>query len=520
MEKPMEEGMGMEHDQITMKEFGYDQVLYRGFNGFMNFALNMNSVSPMVGPSILWGYGLQTGGGPVMIWGLFVCGFAVTAAAASLAEVCSVYPFAGSVYNWSAQLLQDRERGRVASYVAGYLNFIGFLANSASIAYSLATAIATLLEFKMIFLSTGVQVAIAISALALWAGLSLFRVDKIGWINQVATAFQLVSFIIVMAMLSLYAGPRPTVEEVFFQINNDTGFNSNVYVALIGLLFGIWTMQGWDAGSHLAEETINTSVVTPTAMVGTVVASWVLSLSYTIALLFATHDVEAAVGSSNATIQVYTSIGQIQGTIMSVFLIVNLFSAGYSALLVSVRIAFAMARDRGFVFSDYFSKVHPTTREPVRLVVGIFFVCSLFVLLPLIGTMIIFNAVTALAAIGASLSYSTALVLRAMVGSDFATADFSLGKFGTLAALLGAFWFIGTSIFLFLPTQYPVTAANFNYSVAMLLLVMMVAAIYWFTYANKKFLGPKRKEDFGMTVVHSSWDHTVSDEDNAAIYSK
>ena len=44
--------------------------------------------------------------------------------AASLAEISAAYPTAGSVYNWTAQLVPS-EWSPFFSYVVGWTNFIG-----------------------------------------------------------------------------------------------------------------------------------------------------------------------------------------------------------------------------------------------------------------------------------------------------------------------------------------------------------------------------------------------------------
>ena len=51
----------------------------------------------------------------------------------SMAEICSAYPSAGSVYHWSAQLVPE-EWAPLASYTCGWFNFLGNAAGDASFA--------------------------------------------------------------------------------------------------------------------------------------------------------------------------------------------------------------------------------------------------------------------------------------------------------------------------------------------------------------------------------------------------
>ena len=61
-----------------------------------------------------------------------------TVVAYSMAEICSAYPSAGSVYHWSAQLVPI-QYAPFASYVCGWFNFVGNAAGDASFAFFFAT---------------------------------------------------------------------------------------------------------------------------------------------------------------------------------------------------------------------------------------------------------------------------------------------------------------------------------------------------------------------------------------------
>jgi amino acid transporter len=54
-----------------------------------------------------------------------------------MGEICSSYPTAGSVYHW-AGMLATPSTGPIASYIAGWFNFIGNAAGDAAFAYGFA----------------------------------------------------------------------------------------------------------------------------------------------------------------------------------------------------------------------------------------------------------------------------------------------------------------------------------------------------------------------------------------------
>ena len=61
-------------------------------------------------------------------------------------------------------------------------------------------------------------------------------------------------FIILIGLLTS-ATKLNNIQTVFSQYNNNTGFDSSVYVCSIGLLTGLFSFSGYEASAHMAEET-------------------------------------------------------------------------------------------------------------------------------------------------------------------------------------------------------------------------------------------------------------------------
>ena len=79
--------------------------LYRGLNGFMNFAFGYTEVAVLISVCSEYSYGLMTGGPSVLIWTWVVAYVMTMFVAYSMAEICSAFPSAGSVYHWSGESL-------------------------------------------------------------------------------------------------------------------------------------------------------------------------------------------------------------------------------------------------------------------------------------------------------------------------------------------------------------------------------------------------------------------------------
>lgn len=94
--------MGEEEDSDVrlLREMGYQQELYRGFSPLMSFAFCFTAVNILASLSSSFSYALNTGGSGVTIWSWIIGSVCTILIGLSLAEICSVYPSAGSVYHW------------------------------------------------------------------------------------------------------------------------------------------------------------------------------------------------------------------------------------------------------------------------------------------------------------------------------------------------------------------------------------------------------------------------------------
>lgn len=86
-------------DDRILARLGYKAELYRSFSSFMNFSFTFTAVAVVSSVTVMFPYGLLTGGPVVMIWGWVVGSLFTNIVGLSMAEICSSYPSAGSVYH-------------------------------------------------------------------------------------------------------------------------------------------------------------------------------------------------------------------------------------------------------------------------------------------------------------------------------------------------------------------------------------------------------------------------------------
>mmetsp|Transcript_20682 Transcript_20682/g.18831 ORF Transcript_20682/g.18831 Transcript_20682/m.18831 type:complete len:377 (+) Transcript_20682:66-1196(+) len=354
-------------DELILERMGYKQELIRGLGPYMNFAFGFTEVGVVSSISALFGYGLSTGGPATIIWGWLVT-FAMTMIVGySMAEICSTYPAAGSVYHWSGMIVPEKW-APLASFVCGWFNFLGNAAGDASFAGAFASFLAACISLSGgETLSTGDVVGISIAILAVWTILNSIRVTEVGWINVLASFIQFSTVIFILVGLTARTSQLSTGHFVFTTYYNGTGWSQKSYVCSIGLLSSLFAFSGYEASAHMAEETTSARTAAPYGIVFTCFATGIVGLIFLLGLLFVITDVDVALNGPTLQPVVDTFVaagGEKYGKFLSWLIVINLFFAGLSSVSVTGRIAFALCKDTALPYADYWSKVHDTSKEP------------------------------------------------------------------------------------------------------------------------------------------------------------
>lgn len=120
-------------DDAFLQELGYKPQLSRKMSRFGNFAISFSVISVLSGCMTLYGFGMNTGGPSVMLWGWVTVGAMVMFVGAALAEVTSAYPTSGALFD-----MANRLGGPRWGYTTGWLNLLGLLGGIAGIDYGAA----------------------------------------------------------------------------------------------------------------------------------------------------------------------------------------------------------------------------------------------------------------------------------------------------------------------------------------------------------------------------------------------
>lgn len=171
--------IGLSTDDAYLQSLGYKSELHRGFNAFMSITMVFTSVGVICSNSLIFNYGINTGGPVMLTWGWIVGSAFTMMIAMSLAEICSTYPVSGSTYHW-AGLLASREYAGASSFICGWFSFLGNSATDASYAYGFAQIVGAIVQLASggeTQLTNGQMVAIGIGCMLSFAIKNIAKMD-------------------------------------------------------------------------------------------------------------------------------------------------------------------------------------------------------------------------------------------------------------------------------------------------------------------------------------------------------
>jgi amino acid transporter len=290
------------------------------------------------------------------------------AVAATMGQIASSFPTAGGLYHWAAIL-----GGRGWGWGTAWYNLAGLVTVLAAInvgtvvfamgAFAPERTLSAWEQFWLVAAITCSQAAIN------HLGIRVTRVltDFSGWL------ILSVSLALTAALLwytTEYDFSRLITFRNFSGLPTDAPVwpksDSMAWLFALGLLLPAYTITGFDASAHTAEETVNATENVPRGIVRSVLVSGVFGWLMLCAAVLAMPDpAEAAARGDKAF--VFTLFKVVPGTLAQLLLagiVAAQYLCGLATVTSSSRMAFAFARDGGLPASASIRWVSPTFRTP------------------------------------------------------------------------------------------------------------------------------------------------------------
>jgi amino acid transporter len=385
-------GAAGDADVTLLSRLGYAQELRRRMGAFSNFAIAMSAICVLAGGVTSFHLGFCSVGPAAIGLGWPLVALFSLVVAATLGQVASAFPTAGGLYHWASIL-----GGRGWGWLTAWFNLAGLVTvlaavNVGTTAFALGTLGPQLgyhperVDPRSALLVQGTLVGLITASQALLNHLSIRLTTALTDLG--GSLIVVVALGLTLAMLAYAPALEP--QRLVRVVNYSGTAGGSVWPAsanlgwlfVLGWVLPAYTITGFDASAHAAEETVGAARNVPRGMVRAVAVSGVAGWVMLAAVVLAVPDLDVAAARGEyafAWIMGAVLPGRL-ALALNVGIVVAQYVCGLAALTSASRMAFAFARDGGLPGSRAWRWVCPRRRTPVIAVWGVAALVVLFTL--------------------------------------------------------------------------------------------------------------------------------------------
>ncbi|KIO16971.1 hypothetical protein M407DRAFT_33378 [Tulasnella calospora MUT 4182] len=404
--------------------------------------------------------------------------------AAVMAEICSALPLSGSIYIWAAESAGPKY-ARFAGVVVAWWICTAWMTFSAYGCQAVANYIVSLLVVMILTLGWAETPDTWKSRLARWYSL----------VFKIALGLMILDFSICVIWLPIGAhktyGFR-SAKEVFTGTYNGTGAPAG-WNWILSFFFAAWTLTGFDAAGHIAEETKNASVIAAKGIFASAVATGCFGFVTTVLFLFCTPDLDTinSLSAPQPFVQIYAlALGRGGAVFMTILAAVGLLMNTSIAIVAASRLIFAVARDGVLPLSWWIGRVSKDGQP--RNAVTVMYVFGAALLCVILASNVAFTSLVSAGGVPTIAAYGLIGFLRlTMTPDSFRSTKFKLGVFRRPMYAATAFFQAIVLSVMVSPFFFPVTAVTFNFAGVILGAVTIFAIIMYLVTPEDKWLTPE-----------------------------
>src|SRR6478672_66697 len=246
----------------------------------------------------------------------------------------------------------------------------------------------------------------------------------------------MVGVLFIVLVLIIVPDKHQSVSYVFTQTINNSGFSGTNfgsivfwYVFGLGLLMSQYTITGFDASAHMAEETHQASRMAAVGMYMSVVVSVIFGWILLLAVTFAVPDTQGVLDAVGGAVTYIwqTSMSQTWAEILLFICCVAQFFCLTASVTSASRMMFAFSRDRAVPGHQLWRKIN-RARVPHNAVLAIG-VLSFALMIPTYWNAYTGYLVgTSIAVIGLYIAFILPVILRYRKGDNWEPGAWSLGR--------------------------------------------------------------------------------------------
>ncbi|ROW08712.1 hypothetical protein VPNG_06378 [Cytospora leucostoma] len=481
-------------DARDMARLGKTQQFNRNFDfwstfGFVSiYMATWEFVIVSMSPSI------STAGYGGFFWTFIGSAVCYSSVVASLAEMSSMSPTAGGQYHWVSEFAPAGWQ-KQASYASGWMSSLGWISSLAGGVYVCADLVQVCVNIGYPdVVVTSWQIFLFLLALQIVTiVLNTLGARFLPAMEIVSLIGHTVGLLVFVAVLWGMCRPLNGSREVFAGFENNGGWGNLGMVCILNQVSIIWSMLGSDTIVHISEEVRDASLMVPRAMWWSYIVNTAMAFVMLVTMLYTIGPLESILDADLPYLNLFSNTGS-EGVavFLAVVLLVLTFSGNITALATTSREVWAFARDRGFPFSTWISRLNHKYDMPFN---SIYISSLLAVLLCLIslGSATAFNIIISVSLLALMSTYMLSIgcvLFRRLKGPDLPPARWSLGRWG-LPVNAFAIGYSGLIVVLScFPDSNPTDAADANWAPAIWGAVMLISLIAYVVHGRKKFTPP------------------------------
>ncbi|KAH6668007.1 amino acid transporter-like protein [Halenospora varia] len=492
-------------DLADMRRLGKKQEFKRNFNLLSTLGFISIYMATWEFVLVSLGAGLISGGFGGLFWeflGTVVCYSSIVA---SLAEMESMAPTSGGQYHWVSEFAPERWQK-----ICRWMSTLGWLASVSSSVFVLTTLVQAIVQVANAEFSFPAwqYTLIMLAFLVITIGFNTWGAKILPMLETISLFGHLGGFLVTMiAILAL--APKNSAKQVFTEVVNSSGWENigaSLLIAQVSVLYCNLGKSfkilhqftrlcadsfhlGSDSAVHISEEVEDASINVPRAMWW----SFVLNVIMGIAMLFCIGDLDTAINADAPYLILFENTDSKGLTFfLLALLLVLVFAGNITALATTSRELFAFARDKGFPFSTWISKMNHERLVPDNAVYLTSITSGLLCLINF-GSSLAFNIIVSLALLALLSTYMISIgcvLLLRLQNKPLPPARWSLGRWG-IPINAFAFAYSGfVIIFACFPAELPVTTDTANWASMVWGGVIALAVVVYYVHGRRKYTPP------------------------------
>jgi amino acid transporter len=478
---------------------GHKQELQRNFGLLSICAIAVTTGNTWIAQGGSVTINISNGGPAGVIYEFIAVSICYWFVAASIAELASAMPSASGVYHWAS--ITAGKYGRVCGWFAGYWNTLAWVFGAASMSSILGNQTVSMYAlFHPQFIPQPWHVFVSMlictwicCTIVLFANRLLPQIGNLGMVLIIGGVFVT---IIVCAVMPYVNGVGYASDEfVWRSWTSDTGYSSQGFVFVTGMLNGAYSVGTPDVTSHLAEEIPHPSRNIPKAILAQMTVGFITGFLYMIAMFYSIQNLDDVVGSvfGFPLAEIYRQATGTRGGALGLLIVAFLptLVTCVGCYITAGRTLWTLARDNATPFSSFVSRINSKTHNPFNatLICG----CLITILACIyVGSSTAFNAFVGSYVQLSTLSYFTAIFPHVLSRRSSITRGYfwMKGAVGYIVNIVSCIYILAFIVIFCFPYALPTDAKSMNYASLITGGLTIFIAIWWFIH-QRHYVGPQ-----------------------------